>query len=107
WLGPILLGMLGAYLFACALGRPIVLGKWRLEFPPLRLAIMHGIVAACDILLLAAVMYVLMPPGVNISYWRFANVVLLALAAAIISHVPGGVGVLEVAVLELVPHDDP
>ena len=107
WLGPILLGMLGAYLFACALGKPIVFRSWRIDFPPLRLAIMQGIVAACDILLLSAVMYVLMPPGVNVSYWRFVNVALLALAAALISHVPGGVGVLEVTVLELVPHDDP
>jgi uncharacterized membrane protein YbhN (UPF0104 family) len=107
WLGPVLLGILSLYLIGCAIGKPISVLRWRIEFPPLRLALMQGLVASCDLLLYAAVMYVLMPPGVDIGYWRFANVVLLALGVAIISHVPGGVVVLEVAVLELVPHDDP
>jgi phosphatidylglycerol lysyltransferase len=31
----------------------------------------------------------------------------LALGAGVASHVPGGVGVIEVVVMELVPHDDP
>jgi uncharacterized membrane protein YbhN (UPF0104 family) len=107
WLGPILLGMLAAYLIACGVGRPIRIRKWRIHFPPLRLVLLQGLVAVCDLLLLSAVMYVLMPPGVEIGYWDFLNVVLLALAVAILSHVPGGVGVLEIAVLKLVPHADP
>src|SRR5207237_6379478 len=65
------------------------------------------LVASGDLLLATGVMYVLLPAGVSISYWRFANVVLLALGASVMSHVPGGVGVIEAVVLELVPHDDP
>ncbi|HZN33424.1 MAG TPA: bifunctional lysylphosphatidylglycerol flippase/synthetase MprF [Pirellulaceae bacterium] len=107
WLGPILLGMLAVYLVACAIGRPIVIRGWRIELPALTLALGQIAVASCDLLLASAVMYVLLPAGMAISYWRFANVVLLALASAIISHVPGGVGVLELVVVKLVAPDDP
>jgi phosphatidylglycerol lysyltransferase len=107
WLGPILLGILALYLLGCAVGRRVSYRGWRIEFPPLHIALMQAVVAACDLLLQAAVAYVLMPVGYDITYWRFANTFLLAIAAAIISHVPGGAGVLEVVVLELVPHDDP
>jgi uncharacterized membrane protein YbhN (UPF0104 family) len=55
----------------------------------------------------AAVAFVLFPVGHGVSYWQFANAFLLAIATAIITHVPGGAGVLEVVMLELVPHDDP
>lgn len=106
WLGPILLGMLLVYLLACALQRPLVLGKLRIGFPPLRLAVAQAIVASCDLLLQAGVAYSLLPVGYPLSYWRFANAFLLAIAAAIASHVPGGAGVLEAAVLEFVPHED-
>jgi uncharacterized membrane protein YbhN (UPF0104 family) len=104
WLGPVLLGLFAIYLIACGWSRPITLGKWRLEFPPLRLAAMQATVATCDLLLLSAVMYVLLPPDTDISYWQFANVMLLAVVAVLFSHVPAGVAVLEVIVLHLVPH---
>jgi uncharacterized membrane protein YbhN (UPF0104 family) len=107
WLGPLLLGVLGVYLVACAIGKPIGFGKWRIVFPPVQLALMQAAVASCDMLLQAAVAYTLLPAGHGMSYWRFANAFLLAIAAAVVSHVPGGAGVLEVVVLELVPHDDP
>jgi phosphatidylglycerol lysyltransferase len=107
WLGPILLGVLGLYLIGCAFGKPIVIRRWRIEFPPLRLALMHAVVASCDLLLQATIMYVLMPTGLGIDFWETANVVLLAGALAIVSHVPGGIGVLEAAVLELLPQDNP
>src|SRR5262245_52827601 len=107
WLGPILLGALGIYLLACAIGKSVGVGRWRIVFPPVQLALMQAAVASCDMLLQAAVAYTLLPAGHGMTYWRFANAFLLAIAAAILSHVPGGAGVLELVVLELVPHDDP
>jgi uncharacterized membrane protein YbhN (UPF0104 family) len=46
-----------------------------------------------------------MPSGYSPGYWRFANAYLLGIAAAILTHVPGGTGVLEFVVLELAPTD--
>ncbi len=106
WLGPLLLGALGIYLAACAIGKPLGIGRWRIVFPPLQLALMQAVVASCDMLLQAAVAYTLLPAGHGMSYWRFANAFLLAIAAAIVSHVPGGAGVLELVLLELVPLED-
>src|SRR5436190_3823622 len=94
WLGPMLLGLLSVYLLACAIGRPVVIRGVRIVFPPVRMAIMQGTVASCDLLLQAAVAYTLLPSGYTIGYWQFANAFLLAIAAAVVSHVPGGAGVL-------------
>jgi uncharacterized membrane protein YbhN (UPF0104 family) len=107
WLGPICLSVLAIYLGACALGRPISIRGWRAKLPPLRLALMQIVVGSVDLLLATGVMYVLLPAASEMSYWRFANVPLLALGAGVASHVPGGVGVIELVVIELVPHDDP
>jgi uncharacterized membrane protein YbhN (UPF0104 family) len=106
-LGPILLSMLAAYLLLCAFGRSISFRGRRLDPPSLPLAMLQILVGSVDLLLATAVMYVLLPADVDISYWRFANVPLLALGAGIASHVPGGVGVIELIVLELVPGEDP
>jgi uncharacterized membrane protein YbhN (UPF0104 family) len=106
-LSPIFLSVAIAYLVACALRRPIVLRNWRLELPPLRYALLQMVVGAGDLLLATAVMYVLLPESVTMGYWQFANVPLLALGAGIASHVPGGVGVIELVVIELVPNEDP
>jgi phosphatidylglycerol lysyltransferase len=105
-LGPICWGILAIYLAACAFGRPITIRGWRAELPPLRLALMQVLVGSVDLLLATAVMYSLLPAGIGISYWRFANVPLLAIGAGVASHVPGGVGVIEAIVLELVPSGD-
>ncbi len=106
WLGPILLGILSLYLAGCVLSRRIPHFRWAKLFPPLHLALLQALVASCDLLLQAGIAYTLMPANYAPGYWRFANAYLLGIAAAILSHVPGGAGVLEVVVLELAPHTD-
>jgi uncharacterized membrane protein YbhN (UPF0104 family) len=94
--------VLAVYLAGCAANRSITIRGWRFQFPPLRLVMLQALLASCDLLLQAAVMYVLLPTDYHVGYWRFANAFLLAYAAALVSHVPGGVGVLEVVILGLV-----
>src|SRR5262249_23513647 len=89
------------------MGKVVGIGCGGIVFPRVGVALMQAAVASCDMLLQAAVAYTLLPPGHGMTYWRFANAFLLAIAAAIVSHVPGGAGVLEVVILEFVPHDDP
>jgi len=107
WLGPLLLGMLAAYLTACAIGRPLAVRGLVLQLPRLWLALGQMAVATCDLLLASAVLYVLLPADIHISYGRFVNVVLLAWATAIVSHVPGGAGVLELMIVKLTNPSDP
>jgi uncharacterized membrane protein YbhN (UPF0104 family) len=106
WLGPVCLAILGLYLVACGLHEQLPLrGRW-IELPKLRLAALQMLVPTVDLLLYSSVIYVLLPPEATISFWRFANVGLIALGLGIVSHVPGGVGVIEAVVLELVPNVD-
>lgn len=105
-LGPVLLAVLGIYLMLCALGRSVAFRGWRIDPPPLRLALWQVAVGAGDLILVSAVMYVLLPDGVQMSFWRFANVSLLAIGFGVGSHVPGGLGVIEATVLELVGFED-
>src|SRR3954462_5753019 len=77
-LGPICWGVLAVYLAACGYNRPITLRGWRIETPPLPLALMQVLVASVDLLFLSAAMYVLMPSQLTLSYWQFANVPLVA-----------------------------
>src|SRR5438552_496306 len=51
WLGPICLAVLAAYLTLCAFGRPMAIRGWRIEPPPLGIALMQMLVASGDLLL--------------------------------------------------------
>ncbi len=66
---------------------------------------MYQIVIACgDLLVAAAVLYMLLPP-VDGGYLRIVGVFMLAFVVAVLSHVPGGYGVLDYLILELLPKE--
>lgn len=71
------------------------------RFPPLSFACAQVIISSTDWFAAAAVLYVLLPPGTTISYFGFLGIFLLAQLAAIISNVPGGLGVFETVILHL------
>ena len=56
-------------------------------------------VACADLLCAAGVLYVLLPPQAAIGFAAFAGLYLIAIAAGVISNVPGGVGVFESVLL--------
>jgi len=72
--------------------------EWEFPPPSTRLIILGIIVAAIDWLLAAAVTYTLLPQGV-IPFWQFVGVFQAAQVIALISHVPGGIGVFESLVI--------
>ena len=57
--------------------------------------------ASLDWLVTGTVLYDLLPPGLGGGWAPFLRVYLLAQAAAIVSHVPGGIGIFEAALLAL------
>lgn len=57
-------------------------------------------ISAADLMVAAASLYVLLPESVSLSYPQFLGVYLLALVAVVFTHVPGGVGVLELVILK-------
>jgi len=73
------------------------LGRRTLRLPDLRLTLMQLVITALDVAAAATVLYLLLPQSPPFA--AFLLVYLLALAAGVLSHVPGGVGVFEAILL--------
>lgn len=100
-LGIVLTTLAVLYLVASALGKPIKFGKKRFYPPPFGLSCAQYVVASIDLLVAAAVVYVLLPESIDISYFNFVGVFLLAQVAVFVTQVPGGLGVLEMMLIAL------
>ncbi|MDP9082605.1 MAG: bifunctional lysylphosphatidylglycerol flippase/synthetase MprF [Pseudomonadota bacterium] len=98
--GLALLAAVGSYLYlVCTRHKPIKLGRIEIPVPRARIAFAQIAVACADLLCAAAVLYVLLPHQVAISFAAFAGVYLIAVAAGALSNVPGGIGVFETVLL--------
>ena len=73
------------------------LGRFSLRLPGLRIGLMQLLISSLDVLIAASVLYLLLPDAPPFS--SFVLVYMLALAAGVLSHVPGGVGVFEAVLL--------
>ena len=98
--GYIFLGCVLAYLAACLLIRePIRFKGMSISLPPFRLSAMQLIVSALDFLLATTTLYVLLPPDIvgpdKINFSTVLIAYLTAQIAAVLTHVPGGYGLLE------------
>lgn len=71
----------------------VALGPWRGQLPGLRLSLLQLAITLADMVAAASVLYVLLPEAPPFA--SFLLVYLLALAAGVLSHVPGGIGVFE------------
>jgi phosphatidylglycerol lysyltransferase len=105
--GCVLLAGVGAYLWL-AFSRHESLRYRRLAIPVPsgKLAVLQVLTGCSDLLCAAGVLYVLLPPQAAIGFAPFAGLYLIAIAAGVISNVPGGVGVFE-SVLLLIFHAVP
>lgn len=102
-LGAALLALCLAYLAVCAWakGRSIhVFGK-EFALPSLPLAVAQTLVAGVDLVVAASCLYALLPANSGVSFLEFLPNYLLAQVAVVLTHVPGGVGVLEVVIMNL------
>lgn len=79
--------------------RYLCLGPLNLRVPNLRLTLLQFVITFLDVLAAGTVLYCLLPASVSIPFGTFLTVYLLALAAGVLSHVPGGLGVFEVVLL--------
>ena len=102
-LGWVMLALLLVYLASSySLRRPLSIRGQSFALPSLRMAITQITVSALDWGFAAAVLYSLLPSGsLPLSYGELLNVYLLAMAAGVLSNVPGGLGVFETVVILL------
>lgn len=101
-LGYILLAIASSYLALCFFVRkPMHIFGKEFVFPAPRIAIAQAIVAGVDLIAAAACMYVLLPGNIGIGFMEFLPSYLMAQVAVVLTHIPGGVGVFELVILEL------
>lgn len=113
-LAPTSLRLLGRGIIACAIlfvagcGRvrkPLRLFGFTLPLPTRRQAAMQIAIAVLDISFASAALFVLIPGASAALLPPFVLAYTLAIVAAAVSHVPGGIGVFEAVVLAAVPAD--
>lgn len=101
-LGAILTSIAVGYLVLCfRVRKPIHIFNKEFVFPCPRIAIAQCVVAGVDIVAAAACMYVLLPGDIELKFMEFLPSYLMAQVAVVITHIPGGVGVFELVILEL------
>ncbi len=95
-IGVLELALVGAYAAWSFVPRgPIRIGSWKLPAPSPLLVGSQLVIAALDWTLAGAALYVLLPPAHGLGFLTFLGVFLLAQFAGLLSHVPGGLGVVE------------
>ncbi len=85
---------------------PIVIRNHQFTLPGFKLTLSQIAIASLDQLVAAGVMYSLMAKAIQIPYAEFLGLYLLTVVAVLITHVPGGVGILELIMLKFVPSTD-
>ena len=73
------------------------------RLPSVTMSVLQIGVAALDFILAAEVLHLLIPGETPIAFSEFLAIYVLAWVAVVCSHVPGGVGVMEVVILSFFP----
>lgn len=93
-----------AYLSLCGfVRRPLHLRTWRFEPPGIRIAFSQIVIGTLNFAWVAASIHQLLATFTDADYLEVASTYVTANIAALISHVPGGLGVLEATMLGILP----
>lgn len=87
---------------AAARPRPIRVWRWTVEVPSLKLAALQILVGTVNFALVAACLAQALAVVADVPYLGVASVYVLANVATLITHVPGGLGVIESVVTLLI-----
>ncbi len=92
-----------AYLLLCIFKIPVRFRKWRLDPPTPGVAMAQIGIGTLNFACVAAAIHQLMEVFGEITYFEVAGAYVTANVASLISHVPGGLGVLEATMLGILP----
>ncbi len=99
-IGAGILALVASGIVWLALGRgEATIFRWRFPLPGPGSALVQILVGVVDIGAAAAALYVLLPADVAPGYAAFLLIFVAAIVASVISHAPGGLGVLEATIL--------
>jgi uncharacterized membrane protein YbhN (UPF0104 family) len=102
--GVVCLALAASWIGLAAVRRkPLRLFRWKIELPSLRVAAAQVVVGTVNFALVAAALYACVLSIAQIGYVEVAASYVIANTAGIVSHVPGGLGVIEMVVTYLLP----
>jgi uncharacterized membrane protein YbhN (UPF0104 family) len=90
-------------LLASRLRRPFRIRGWRIEMPPLRLALGQIVIGPLNFAFVSGCLYHALAASGEVAYLEVTAVYVIANVTSLISHVPGGLGVIEAVVEYLLP----
>jgi uncharacterized membrane protein YbhN (UPF0104 family) len=104
----IILALIGLYLVGSFVGFKPVRTRWfQLEYPRPSLAVRQLLIAPVELIGAAAIIYFALPAAGNPGYMVVLGVFLASFSAALLSHAPGGIGVLELLFIAALPEVEP
>jgi uncharacterized membrane protein YbhN (UPF0104 family) len=103
-LGLACLAVPAGYLVAClVIRRPIHLRSWRFDMPSAMMALGQIVVGAVNFAFVAGAVHALLVAFADVNYLQVASAYVTANIAVLLSHVPGGIGVLEATISGILP----
>jgi len=100
--------LIAAYMFSSAIGfRPLQIGSFTLHYPRLPIVLRQLVIGPLELIGAAGIIYFALPEVGNPGFVVVLGVFLVSFSAALISHAPGGLGVLEIVFLMGLPDVDP
>jgi uncharacterized membrane protein YbhN (UPF0104 family) len=106
-IGIVCLGIPAFYLAICAtVRRPLPIRSWRFVPPSVPLALGQILVGTLNFVCVSAALYQLLAAFTEAGFLDVATAYVTANLGALISHVPGGLGVLEAVMLNVLPVAD-
>ena len=93
--------------FVASRKQPITIGGQSIRLPSLRDALVQIAFGVVQISLMSTILYLFMPPELNMTWPAFVAIYCLAFVAGQLSNVPVGLGVLEAALFLMLPQVPP
>lgn len=102
--GIVMLLAVGLYVAGSVLhSRPLVIGSFKLIYPRLSITLRQLAAGPLELLGAAGIIYWALPPDSNPGFLIVLGIFLASFSAALLSHAPGGLGVLELVFVTALP----
>ncbi|MCG6121518.1 MAG: lysylphosphatidylglycerol synthase domain-containing protein [Microvirga sp.] len=106
--GVVILALVSAYVFGSWMGlRPARFGKYEIRYPRLPVVWRQLLIGPLELIGAGAIIYFALPQAGNPGFIVILGLFLASFSAALLSHAPGGIGVLELVFITGLPDMDP
>lgn len=106
--GVLILVVIGLYVIGSLVGLPSFRTRWfQLHYPKPKIVFRQLVIAPVELIGAAGIIYFALPETGNPGYVVILGIFLASFSAALLSHAPGGIGVLELIFIAALPEMDP